>query len=340
MRIFPLGFLGSSSTKTTDLGTLNGARSARANARSSSGSTASRATTTAQTASIQRSSRDADDRDLGDRGMPVQDLLDLARGDVLAARVDHVLLAVDDRQVAVRVHGRQIPGVKPAAGERRLGALGVVVVAGGDLRRAVHDLADLTGGDVAQLLIDHARGDVEHGLARRAGLGQLLVGAEGGGERAELGLAVVVPQPQVRQALAEVVDRLDGHDRGAVVALGQRAQRAGVEPLVLQQADPDRRRGEERGGAMLRDRGEDRVRGGRGQDHVRRAQVEPGHDEAVHLRAVVERQRVQHHVGRGVLAGDDARDVLGQQALVGQHRALRGRLRAARVGDLGDVGRS
>ena len=86
---------------------------------------------------------DADDRDLGDRGMPVQDLLDLARGDVLAARVDHVLLAVDDRQVAVRVHRGEVAAVEPAARERGLGALGIVVVARGHLDGAVHDLPHL-----------------------------------------------------------------------------------------------------------------------------------------------------------------------------------------------------
>ena len=88
---------------------------------------------------------DAEHGRLGHRRVRVDDLLDLARGDVLAARLDHVLLAVDDVEVALVVEDAEVAGVQPAVAER-LGRLGgVVPVAEHRLRRAVHDLADLAG---------------------------------------------------------------------------------------------------------------------------------------------------------------------------------------------------
>jgi hypothetical protein len=44
-----------------------------------------------------------------------EDLLDLARVDVVAARQDHVLLPVHYVEVAVLVHRGHVPGVEPAA---------------------------------------------------------------------------------------------------------------------------------------------------------------------------------------------------------------------------------
>src|SRR3954447_17209715 len=58
--------------------------------------------------------RDADHRRLGHRGMLVEDLLDLARIDVVAAADDHVLLAIDDEEVAVLVDLGHVAGVEPA----------------------------------------------------------------------------------------------------------------------------------------------------------------------------------------------------------------------------------
>jgi hypothetical protein len=68
----------------------------------------------------------ADDGGLGDGGVLVQHLLDLARVDVVAAADDEVLLAVDDEQVAVLVGVAEVAGVEPAVLERlgrRLGLL-------------------------------------------------------------------------------------------------------------------------------------------------------------------------------------------------------------------------
>ena len=59
-----------------------------------------------------------DDRRLHDLRMAVEHFLDLERGDVFAARDDDVLRAVLDLDIAVRVHDREVAGVKPAAGRR------------------------------------------------------------------------------------------------------------------------------------------------------------------------------------------------------------------------------
>jgi hypothetical protein len=48
----------------------------------------------------------------------VEDLLDLARVDVVAAADDHVLLAVDDEEVAVLVDAGHVARVEPAVLDR------------------------------------------------------------------------------------------------------------------------------------------------------------------------------------------------------------------------------
>ena len=72
---------------------------------------------------------DADHRDLGDRRVGEQHVLDLDRGDVLAAGDDHVLLAVADRQVAVVADHAAVAGVEPAVGQRPRALLGLLPVA-------------------------------------------------------------------------------------------------------------------------------------------------------------------------------------------------------------------
>ena len=51
-------------------------------------------------------------------GWAYSDLLDLAAVDVLAARDDHVLLAVDDVEEALLVAAGHVAGVEPPAAER------------------------------------------------------------------------------------------------------------------------------------------------------------------------------------------------------------------------------
>src|SRR5918992_1606250 len=61
---------------------------------------------------------DADDRGLGDRRVGDGNVLQIDRADPLAARLDHVLRAVGDLDVAVGVDGADIPGGEPAIAQR------------------------------------------------------------------------------------------------------------------------------------------------------------------------------------------------------------------------------
>src|SRR3546814_13004954 len=80
--------------------------------------------------------------------MVLQHLVDLARGDLLAAAVDDLLDAAGDPDVAVGVHGPLVAGAEPAdaatvgiGGEAVGVGLLVVLVAGGDVGAADDDLA-------------------------------------------------------------------------------------------------------------------------------------------------------------------------------------------------------
>src|SRR5664280_2124936 len=77
--------------------------------------------------------RAADDGGLGDGGVGVEDLLDLARVDVVAAADDQILLPVDDEQEVLVVLIAQVAGVEPAAAERLLGLRRLLVVPLGDV---------------------------------------------------------------------------------------------------------------------------------------------------------------------------------------------------------------
>src|SRR5215207_7948904 len=90
--------------------------------------------------------RASDHRRAGHPRDAEQDLLELAREDVVALVEQHVLGAVDDREVAVLVEDSDVAGVEPAAGVDRLGGrVGAVGVAAHDLRTADADLPALPG---------------------------------------------------------------------------------------------------------------------------------------------------------------------------------------------------
>ena len=126
-----------------------GARGSATRSRSSvGGSAGSRGTTTASGVSPHFGSGTPIDRHLGDLGVRGQDVLHLGAVDVLAAGDDHVLLAVDDVDVAVLVLPHQVTGMEPAAAERLGGLLGLVPVPLHHQRAAVDDLADLAARDV------------------------------------------------------------------------------------------------------------------------------------------------------------------------------------------------
>ena len=70
------------------------------------------------------------------------DILDLGRIDVLAARDDHVLHPVDDIDEAVGIHVAAVAGMHPAAGERAFGFFRALPITHHDIVAAGDDLAD------------------------------------------------------------------------------------------------------------------------------------------------------------------------------------------------------
>src|SRR6185369_3779762 len=114
-----------------------------------------------------------------------------------AAGVDLVFLAVDDVEPAGRVHVADVSGVQGAAGQRVLGFLGLVPVAGHHHRTAGDDLADLAERQVLPVVADDAHHRVEDGHADGQGAGGVVdrCGRAGGNEvrgRGRLGQAVSV----------------------------------------------------------------------------------------------------------------------------------------------------
>ena len=137
--------------------------------------------------------RQANHRHFAHLRQAVNHFFDLAAGHVFAAGLDHVLLAVHHRDIALLVEGAQISAVEPVALKRRLGALVVVVIAQHQMWRAVHDLADLAHGHILHVVVHHAGFDVAHRLAARTQFAQLILWAEQGGQRGDFSLAVQIP---------------------------------------------------------------------------------------------------------------------------------------------------
>src|SRR5204863_9015433 len=87
--------------------------------------------------------RHPDHRRHPDAGMAIQYFLDLARPDLEAGRVDHVLLAINDGEVALGIHAGDVAGMQPAVDERRGRLVRPVPVAAHDLGAANEQLTVL-----------------------------------------------------------------------------------------------------------------------------------------------------------------------------------------------------
>src|SRR3954469_11420141 len=104
---------------------------------------------------------DADHRGFSDRRMGDGDVLEVDRADPFAARLDHVLGAVGDLDVAVRIDGADIARREPAV-LQRIAALGLEVAF--DHPRAAHlQVAERLAvpRQVAAVLVDDAQVDTE-----------------------------------------------------------------------------------------------------------------------------------------------------------------------------------
>ena len=125
---------------------------------------------------------------------------DVRRIDILRARQDHVLLAVDDVEEAVGVEPPEIPGAQPAASQAvrpgRLAAGGVVaVVARHEQWAQADDLARFARRHVTIIVADDAQVGAEKGLAYRICLAREILGREDGAQ--PLGEAVQLDQVAV-----------------------------------------------------------------------------------------------------------------------------------------------
>ena len=142
---------------------------------------------------------DGDDGRLEDVGMGHDGVLELDRGDPLAAGLDDVLGAVRDRHVALAVERADVAGAQPAVVELR--RVLVLVVRAGDPRATDLELADRLAvvGQHRAVLGDDAHLDaaddpagldlVVHVVVARRACGP------GGSPKAASGLVSVMPQP-------------------------------------------------------------------------------------------------------------------------------------------------
>src|SRR4051794_2584685 len=169
--------------------------------------------------------RDADDLDQLDRGVRGEVRLDLRRGDVLAAHLEHLLEAAEEPQPARLVERAAVARVQPALlVERGRRLLRVVVVALAQAEAAHEDL--LLGGD------PHLDAG-QRGAARRDPRLEAVVRAGVGDGAAALGQAVERELRRLRHRglhLAQHVGRRDVDEDPPGPEVGRGVARVGQEP--------------------------------------------------------------------------------------------------------------
>ena len=275
--------------------------------------------------------------------MAQQHLLDLARIDVGAARDDHVLGAVAQREVAVPVERADIAGPQPALAQRGGGGLRVVPVAGHRAVAAAHHLAGLAGRDLPPRRIHHAHLDA--GARDAAGREPREVGRAavtlvvdlrqaGDGHRA---LALTEELPQARAEGVERAPQVAHVHRAAAVV--ERAQTGGARLRARRLHEPrdHRGRGEHRHVRMALESLEHVLRLEAGQHHL----VATGEQmrQRVQARAVRQRRRMQLHVARRhMLDVGCVAQAHEHQVAVREHRALGPTGGAAGVEEPGEPG--
>ena len=232
----PVALRGSSSTNSTRVGHLKWASRSRAKAISSAGVDGTVEGDGGDDGLAPALVGQPEDGDLAHRRVAHEDLLDLDRVDVLAAGDDHVLLAVDERDVAVVVDLAEVAGVEPAAAERVGRRRRQHPVAGEDVLAAHEQLADLADGDVAVVVVDEAGLDVQQRAADRAELLLDVVGVEHGHRRRRLGQAEALLERHA--AVVEELDQRQRRRRAARQGHVERRQVVVVEARAAASAPP------------------------------------------------------------------------------------------------------
>ena len=183
---------------------------------------------------------DADHDHLLHGGVFVDRLLDHLRIDVEAAGDDHVLLAVDQIEIAVAIHVADIAGQEAIARERLCRLLRPVPIAFGDVRSLDADFADLARRQHLVRIVkrDHVDFDAGQHQANRARFFRSLR-RMGGAGRAGLGHAPAAPELHVGLALENPGD-LYRQRRAARSAMHQRGQIAAFQIGEARDRDPHR----------------------------------------------------------------------------------------------------
>ena len=245
--------------------------------------------------------------------MLVDDVLDLDRGDVLAAGDDDVLGAVLELDIAVRVHDAEIAGMEPAAGEGFLRRLLVLEIALHDDIAAEHDLAErpAVGGRLLHRGGVHHRQIFErviaHALADAFGQSFLVRKLVPGGvpfiqRRGAVSLGQPVEVGQLETRFVHLGEHGGGRGRGGVVESDAMAEVAPLLGRRVEERRHDERRAGKMGHAVIGDGVVYRLRPHRAEAHMRAGDEaqRPGEAPAV---AVEHRQRPQiygmlAHAGR------------------------------------------
>ncbi|OPY93201.1 MAG: hypothetical protein A4E73_00360 [Syntrophaceae bacterium PtaU1.Bin231] len=231
--------------------------------------------------------------------MLVERLVDVARIDVEAAGDDHVLLAVHDVEIAVRVHRGDVAGVAPAVAERVGRLLGPVLVPFHHLGPLDDEFAALAGRHVlhAVVQIDDAAervGDRHAHAAHLAGAARKGVDVR---HRRRLRHAEPLDDRRPRDLL-EIVDHLHRQRRASGEGALDAAHVGFFEFGVIQHADVHGGHERRKGRAELGDRLEERFRLRLGDQDLR-----PSHeDREIHGNGKPEDveigKRAQHDLGR------------------------------------------
>ncbi len=267
---------------------------------------------------------DADGRGLGDFGVFEKDLFDVARVDVVAAGNDHVLFAVHDEKIALRVHHGDIAGVQPAVDDGLGRGILALPVAPHDLGAAHHEFAGLAhrhfpGGIVE---IDDARFGVGNRYADAADLALAAVWVDVGDGG---GFGHPEPLDDDRTGLGfEITDDLDGQRRTSGKAALDAGQVGLVDFGMPQHTDVHRRHQRCERRAKLADGLQQRLGLRFGNENV----APPHEDGKIHghrkAEDVKEGQRPEHDLFAPVEFGKPGPHVLNLPAevAVGQHHPL------------------
>src|SRR5690606_11420419 len=118
---------------------------------------------------------------------------DIVRVDVLAAADDHVLLAIDEIEVALLVHPAHVAEREPLAVVALASAFGIVEVAGKESRAAHEYLTHLAHGHFGARIVENSNLHVAYGPPHGALLALELRGGDVGDD-ARLGRPVELVQ--------------------------------------------------------------------------------------------------------------------------------------------------